>query len=555
MERGALIAGRYELTEPLGRGGMGEVWAARDRRLHRDVAVKLLLRGDDAAPELIQRFEREAVAAAQVNHPNIVALYDSGTHGHLRFLVMEHVEGISLARYLQRQGPPSLDRALEIAQGICAALVAAHEAHVIHYDIKPSNVMLTADGSVKVVDFGIAGFTHTHTFTVAPTTALSPGGTAQFGAPEQFLDQRGDERSDLYALGSVLFALLTGEPPFGDGSPLAVIRRKLDEEPPRVTGLRPEVPAPVARLLADLLRRDPEDRPGTATVVQRRLGQLLIDTVARDIRDDATEPLPPSAATRALTTDRPETVGAAGGADGADAGSGEAPASARRRPASRLVGLLAALSIPLVLVPAIAYYVATERRDGADHSASESATSAPRYQRMPDFCGHLQRNELRGRQELAAYELSETANDSTHANCGWEGSGNPRFELIISAELHASEELAVEEIAALTPGRGSLGDATLSEVEDTAAPGDEAMQSVRDESRGETADGEPYISNSTTVYFRQDNLFVTVRYREFMVTSDESGDPDRITELARQTARSLDRFLDEPENQEAPIRG
>lgn len=188
---------------------------------------------------------------------------------------MEHVEGASLADYVRGHGPLVLDRALEIAQEICAALVAAHQANVVHYDIKPSNVMLTASGSIKVVDFGIAGFTHTHTFTVAPTTGLSPVGTAQYGAPEQFLDRRGDERSDLYALGSVLFALLTGQPPFGNGSALSVIRRKLDEQAPRVTALRTDIPAPVARLLADLLQRDPDDRPATATAVHQRQVTVL----------------------------------------------------------------------------------------------------------------------------------------------------------------------------------------------------------------------------------------------------------------------------------------
>lgn len=219
MERGTLIAGKYELRERLGRGGMGEVWAGRDRDLHRNVAIKLLVRDDDASPDLLHRFEREAVAAAQINHPNVVSLYDRGVHDGLQFLVMEHIDGTTLAHHMHEQAPMPVARALEITQEICAALVAAHRAKVVHYDIKPSNVMLTADSRIKVVDFGIAGFTHTHTFTVVPTSMLAPVGTALYGAPEQFLDQRGDERSDLYALGSVLFALLTGKPPFNDGSP------------------------------------------------------------------------------------------------------------------------------------------------------------------------------------------------------------------------------------------------------------------------------------------------------------------------------------------------
>jgi hypothetical protein len=274
VERGTLIAGKYELRERLGRGGMGEVWAGRDRDLHRNVAIKLLVRDDDASPDLLHRFEREAVAAAQINHPNVVSLYDRGVHDGLQFLVMEHIDGTTLARHMHERAPMAPERALEIVQEICAALVAAHRAKVVHYDIKPSNVMLTADNRVKVVDFGIAGFTHTHTFTVVPTSMLSPVGTALYGAPEQFLDQRGDERSDLYALGGVLFALLTGKPPFGDGSPLSIIRRKLDDRPPLLSSVRPDAPEPVTRLLSDLLHRDPDRRPQTASALYERLERL-----------------------------------------------------------------------------------------------------------------------------------------------------------------------------------------------------------------------------------------------------------------------------------------
>ncbi|MEV0659948.1 serine/threonine-protein kinase [Actinomadura luteofluorescens] len=279
MDRGTLIAGRYELVERLGRGGMGEVWAGRDRDLHRDVAVKFLLDGADTPPDLLHRFEREAVAAAQINHPNVVALHDRGVHDGLRFMVMERVEGATLAAHMRDGRPMEPARALDITQAICAALAAAHNAKVVHYDIKPSNVMLTSDGRVKVVDFGIAGFSHAHTYTVAPTAMLAPAGTASYGAPEQFLDQRGDERSDLYALGSVLFALLAGEPPFTGANDLSVIRRKTDGEAPRLNALCPDVPPYLADLVSDLLQRDPDRRPRSAQAVQERLQQARFPTV------------------------------------------------------------------------------------------------------------------------------------------------------------------------------------------------------------------------------------------------------------------------------------
>lgn len=273
MERGELIAGRYELAKRLGRGGMGEVWAARDRTLHRDVALKLLDLSGIAHQELPQRFEREAVAAAQINHPNVVALYDRGVHEDMLFLVMEKVEGATLTEHIHAETPMSLADALELADGICAALVAAHQAHVIHYDIKPHNVMLTPDGRVKVVDFGIAGFIQS-TFSVVRSSQLTPAGTPEYGAPEQFLTERGDERSDLYALGGVLFALLTGQPPFTGHNGLAVMRRKLDEEAPRLDSFRTDLPPEVTALVAELLQRDPDRRAQTAQQVHERLQRL-----------------------------------------------------------------------------------------------------------------------------------------------------------------------------------------------------------------------------------------------------------------------------------------
>jgi len=323
MERGTRIAGKYEMRERLGRGGMGEVWSARDRDLHRDVAVKLLVR-DDAAPDLLHRFEREAIAAAQINHPNVVSLYDRGVHDSLQFLVMEHVDGVTLARHIREHAPLPPARALEIAQEICAALVAAHLADVVHYDIKPSNVMLTPDGRVKVVDFGIAGFTHSHTFTVVPTSALSPVGTALYGAPEQFLDERGDHRSDLYALGGVLFALLTGEPPFGEGGALSVIHRKLNEEPRRLRDLRPDVPEPVGALVAELLQRDPERRPQSASAVHERMERLRSPGAAAAGGEPGTERLVPPAVRRVVTARLPEPYGTAETGAGADGGGGDA---------------------------------------------------------------------------------------------------------------------------------------------------------------------------------------------------------------------------------------
>ncbi|MFD0377817.1 protein kinase [Streptomyces sp. NPDC127112] len=274
MYEGELIAGRYELLDRLGRGGMGEVWVAQDRSLHRKVAVKLLVLGPRALPELAQRFEREAVAAAQINHPSVAAVYDRGAHEDMLYLVMEKVDGGPLSDHVHSGQPMGLAEALAVAEGICTALVAAHRAGVVHYDIKPHNVMLTVERAVKVVDFGVAGFLQTAFTGLARSSQLTPAGTAEYGAPEQFLSARGDERCDLYALGSVMFTLLTGRPPFTGHTPLAVVRRKLDEDAPRLDDVRPGLPPALAELVAALLDRDPARRPGTAREVLERITAL-----------------------------------------------------------------------------------------------------------------------------------------------------------------------------------------------------------------------------------------------------------------------------------------
>ncbi|MGV9697082.1 serine/threonine-protein kinase [Streptomyces sp. NPDC003470] len=291
MERGKLIADRYELIGRLGRGGMGEVWAARDRVLHREVALKLLNFDGMAQADLPRRFEREAVAAAQIVHPNVAALYDRGIHDDVLFLVMEKVDGQTLTARLQAESPFPLTRVVAIASSVCAALEAAHQAQVIHYDIKPDNVIVTGDGLVKVIDFGIAGFVQA-AFTVARSSQLTPAGTPEFGAPEQFLTERGDERSDLYALGGMLFGMLAGRPPFTGHNSLAVVRRKLDEEAPPLDTFRPGLPPEVTALVAELLERDPDRRPQSAQQVQQRLQALLASCAAAEAPTAAMPPPP-----------------------------------------------------------------------------------------------------------------------------------------------------------------------------------------------------------------------------------------------------------------------
>ena len=215
--------------------------------------------------------------AAQINHPNVVALYDRGVHEGMLFLVMELVDGMPLSTLIDTSGTLALHRALGFAEQICAALEATHRAGVVHFDIKPDNVMVTAAGVAKVVDFGIAGLVRAQQLSVVHSSRLAPVATLEYAAPEQFTAERGDSRSDLYALGGVLFAMLAGRAPFTGYSPWEMVAAKTSSDAPRLEYVRPGLPSPLNDLVARLLERDPARRPPNARVVRERLAQLLAD--------------------------------------------------------------------------------------------------------------------------------------------------------------------------------------------------------------------------------------------------------------------------------------
>ncbi|MFI6091791.1 protein kinase [Streptomyces sp. NPDC051218] len=300
--RGRLLNGRYELLERLGAGGMGEVWRARDESLGREVAVKLFLPGGsgggegDAAEleQLLARFRQEARAAASLDSPYIVAVHDHGTDGTessrppTPYLVMALVQGRSLDRVLRESVRVPVAEALSWAADICRALDTAHAAGVVHRDIKPGNVMITQDGSAKVVDFGIATFMERATGDSRLTrTGQLPFGSVPYLAPERFRQEAGDGRTDLYALGCVLYELLVGRPPF-TGTAAGVMYNHVNDAPLRPSRARAEVTAPVERLVLDLLAKDPADRPADAATTLERIlaaAESLHDgAAARDVR-------------------------------------------------------------------------------------------------------------------------------------------------------------------------------------------------------------------------------------------------------------------------------
>ncbi|MGR6316444.1 Stk1 family PASTA domain-containing Ser/Thr kinase [Micromonospora soli] len=258
-----LLGGRYQVGELLGYGGMAEVHRGRDLRLGRDVAIKML-RTDLARDATFQmRFRREAQNAASLNHPAIVAVYDTGeetapTGETLPFIVMEFVNGRTLKEVLGAEGRLQPRRALEICADMCAALEFSHRHGIIHRDIKPGNVMLTQTGQVKVMDFGIARALASGATTMTQTSAVI--GTAQYLSPEQARGEAVDARSDVYAAGCVLFELLCGHPPFVGDSPVSVAYQHVREAPPTPSTINPDVNPAVDAIVLKALSKNPLNR-------------------------------------------------------------------------------------------------------------------------------------------------------------------------------------------------------------------------------------------------------------------------------------------------------
>lgn len=267
------LSDRYELGEIIGFGGMSEVHMARDTRLHRDVAVKVLRADLARDPSFYLRFRREAQNAAALNHPAIVAVYDTGeaetASGPLPYIVMEYVDGVTLRDIVHTDGPIPYRRAIEIIADACQALNFSHQHGIIHRDVKPANIMISKAGAVKVMDFGIARALADAGNSVTQTAAVI--GTAQYLSPEQARGEPVDARSDVYSLGCVLYEILTGEPPFIGDSPVAVAYQHVREDPvppsQKHSGISPELDAVVLKALA----KNPDNRYQSAAEMRTDL--------------------------------------------------------------------------------------------------------------------------------------------------------------------------------------------------------------------------------------------------------------------------------------------
>ncbi|MDI3403683.1 serine/threonine-protein kinase [Streptomyces cavernicola] len=322
MAETRLIQGRYRLLDLIGRGGMGEVWRARDESLDRQVAVKCLKplgpqQGDPGIGNVLrERFKREARVAASLQHRGITVVHDFGEDDGVLYLVMELLEGRNLSQLMDDggQGPLSVPDIVEVTEQIAHALAYTHDQSIIHRDLKPANIMRLTDGTVKICDFGIARLGHDVGFTAKLTGTNIAMGTPHYMSPEQIGGEPIDYRSDLYSLGCVLYEIATGAPPFDHGDAWAVLlgHRDTTPEPPR--SKRPELPEFLEQIVLDLLAKSPDDRPGDARELAHRItaargGTLAHPAPAARVPAQPTKPAELPDWTRGMTTG-PKATGA-----------------------------------------------------------------------------------------------------------------------------------------------------------------------------------------------------------------------------------------------------
>ncbi|WP_303325119.1 Stk1 family PASTA domain-containing Ser/Thr kinase [Actinomyces radicidentis] len=320
-----VLAGRYEIRETIGRGGMAEVHLGKDTRLGRTIAIKLLRSDIADDPTFQARFRREAQSAAALNHPAIVAVYDSGEEEMVQpdgstktvpYIVMEYVEGHTVRELLGEGEAVPITEAIEITTGVLDALEYSHRAGIVHRDIKPGNIMLTSTGAVKVMDFGIARAIEDSSATVTQTQAVV--GTAQYLSPEQARGEVVDARSDLYSTGCLLYELLTGQPPFTGDSAVSIAYQHVREIPRPPSALAPDVPEPLDRVTLKSLAKRREDRYQDAAHMRAELlaaGRgAAVGAPATDTWNQPTTVMATAAAVPGSTSPAPAPPSAASGA-------------------------------------------------------------------------------------------------------------------------------------------------------------------------------------------------------------------------------------------------
>ena len=280
---GRYIAGRYEMLEKVGNGGMATVYKAKDRVLNRFVAVKVLKEEFTTDEEFIRRFNIEAQSAAGLTHPNIVSVYDVGHEDEIHFIVMELIQGKTLKEIIKEEGTLPWKWSVNIAIQIASALEAAHKNNIVHRDIKPHNIIITEDGVAKVTDFGIAKAVSNSTITAFGTTI----GSVHYFSPEHARGGFTDAKSDLYSLGIVMYEMLTGRVPFDADTPVSIALKHMQEKPVEPIKLNPTIPFALNQIIVKAMQKEPSARYQSATEMLKDLSLALKNPEGNFVQEGA----------------------------------------------------------------------------------------------------------------------------------------------------------------------------------------------------------------------------------------------------------------------------